>query len=85
MSRDPISKTAATGLSSNNVFWQRTERGVYRVATHAHALSAVARITQRMWHTLTLRGHFGQGGFCSFFFCGAASQRKMAMVEHGSR
>ena len=57
------------------------------VATHAHARTAVARITQRMWHTthmhtFTLRGHFGQGGFC--FFGGSrqlvvpSSLRKMA-------
>ena len=42
------------------------------VTKHAHARMAVARITQRMRHmahmyTCTLRGHFGQGGFCFFF------------------
>ena len=55
---------------------KRTERSVYSVTTHAHARTAVARITQRMWHmahmhTCTLCGHFGQGGFC--FLAGAAS------------
>ena len=47
---------------------QRTERRVKSVTTHAHARSAVARMTQRMWHTthmhtFTLRVHLDQGVF----------------------
>ena len=74
-------------------FRKRTERSVYSVTTHAHARTAVARITQRMCGTRRTCTHSRRVAIltkaASAFFAGAASSlfpsslRKMA--EEGGR
>ena len=43
-------------------FWQRTERSVHSVTMHVHGRAGVTH----MHIGITLRSHFGQGGFCFF-------------------
>ena len=72
----------STSLLCNRA-WQRTKRSVCSVTMHVHARWCSAPHTAcGARHTCTLRGHFGSRRL--LLFCGSR-QRKMDMVEHGSR